>query len=117
MADDRRAQWLRGVLDLCVLAELQRGESYGYGVARALEDLGLGPVPGGTLYPVLGRLERAELIRSRWVDSASGPPRKYYGVTAAGTDLLRREAGEWALFAARVGTALGAGVTPVRETR
>ena len=35
MADDRRAQWLRGVLDLCVLAELERGESYGYGVARA----------------------------------------------------------------------------------
>ncbi|NYJ07768.1 PadR family transcriptional regulator [Petropleomorpha daqingensis] len=108
MADDRRAQWLRGVLDLCVLAELERGESYGYGVARALEELGLGPVPGGTLYPVLGRLERAELIRSRWVESASGPPRKYYAMTPPGVELLARERGEWAVFAGRVGTALGA---------
>ena len=106
MADERRAQWLRGVLDLCVLSELERGESYGYGVARALEELGLGPVPGGTLYPVLGRLERAELIRSRWVDSASGPPRKYYAVTPDGMTLLERERGEWTSFAERVGTAL-----------
>ena len=109
MADDRRAQWLRGVLDLCVLAELERGESYGYGVAGALEELGLGPVPGGTLYPVLGRLERAELIRSRWVDSASGPPRKYYAVTGDGRALLARERTEWAAFTGRVATALGAG--------
>jgi PadR family transcriptional regulator, regulatory protein PadR len=109
MADDRRAQWLRGVLDLCVLAELDRGESYGYGVARALEEFGLGPVPGGTLYPVLGRLERAELIRARWVDSASGPPRKYYAVTAGGRELLAREREQWAGFAGRVGAALGAG--------
>ena len=109
MTDDRRAQWLRGVLDLCVLAELERGESYGYGVARALEELGLGPVPGGTLYPVLGRLERAELIRSRWVDSAAGPPRKYYAVTRDGASLLERERREWASFADRVGTALAVG--------
>ena len=106
MADDRRAQWLRGVLDLCVLAELERGESYGYGVARALEELGLGPVPGGTLYPVLGRLERAELIRSRWGDSASGPPRKYYAVTMEGLALLGRAREEWASFAGRVDAAL-----------
>ena len=108
MADDRRAQWLRGVLDLCVLAELDRGESYGYGIARALEGRGLGPVPGGTLYPVLGRLERAELIRSRWVEAAGGPPRKYYAVTAAGRTLLARERDDWAAFADRVGAALAA---------
>jgi PadR family transcriptional regulator, regulatory protein PadR len=106
MADDRRAQWLRGILDLCVLAELHRGESYGYGVARALERLGLGPVPGGTLYPVLGRLERAELIRARWVDSDAGPARKYYEPTPAGIELLTRERAEWTAFTARVEQAL-----------
>ena len=106
MADDRRAQWLRGVLDLCVLAELRRGESYGYGIARALEDAGVGAVPGGTLYPVLGRLERAELIRARRVESRSGPQRKYYAITPAGTDLLDRERREWSAFAARVDGAL-----------
>ena len=110
MADDRRGQWLRGVLDLCVLAELARGESYGYEVSRALEEAGLGTAPGGTLYPVLGRLERAELIRSRWVDSASGPPRKYYSVTSEGSALLVRERAEWGVFADRVGAALGVAV-------
>ena len=109
MTDDRRAQWLRGVLDLCVLAELERGESYGYALARALEELSLGPVPGGTLYPVLGRLERAELIRSRSVTSVSGPPRKYYAVTPEGIALLERERREWASFVGRVGTALAVG--------
>lgn len=107
MADDRRAQWLRGVLDLCVLAQVEREESYGYDVARALEEHGLGRVPGGTLYPVLGRLERAELVRSRWVDSLTGPPRKYYALTAAGAALLAEERGEWGTFARRVGSALG----------
>ena len=109
MAEERRAQWLRGVLDLCVLAELERGESYGYGVARALQERGLGPVPGGTLYPVLGRLERAELVRSRWVDSASGPPRKYYAVTREGTALLERERSEWGAFTGHVSAALAVG--------
>ncbi len=109
MRDDRRAQWLRGVLDLCVLAELERGESYGYGLARALQSLGLGPVPGGTLYPVLGRLERAELVRAGWTaESAGGPPRKYYELTVAGRDLLHRERGEWSAFVARVESALRA---------
>ncbi len=109
MTSERRAQWLRGVLDLCVLAQLDRHESYGLGIARSLEELGLGPVPGGTLYPVLGRLERAELIRSSWVDSDSGPPRRYYTLTAEGRELLARETGEWASFADRVGVALGTG--------
>lgn len=109
MTTERRAQWLRGVLDLCVLAELGRGESYGYGVAQALEEVGLGPVPGGTLYPVLTRLERAELVRARWVDSAAGPPRKYYALTSAGQELLARERADWAVFADRVGTALSEG--------
>ena len=89
-----------------MLAELRRGESYGYGIARALEETGLGAVPGGTLYPVLGRLERAELIRARWVESPTGPPRKYYDITPAGADLLDRERQQWSAFAARVDHAL-----------
>jgi PadR family transcriptional regulator PadR len=55
---------------------------------------------------VLGRLERAELIRARWVESASGPQRKYYAITPAGADLLDRERREWSAFAARVDGAL-----------
>ncbi|WP_306215484.1 PadR family transcriptional regulator, partial [Actinoplanes sp. RD1] len=59
---DRRQQWLRGVLDLCVLGALARGESYGYEIGRQLESAGLGAIAGGTLYPVLLRLERLGLV-------------------------------------------------------
>ncbi len=102
MTTDRRSQWLRGVLDLCLLAELQRGDSYGYQLAKALKERGLGDIPGGTLYPVLARLERSELVRTRWDQSDSGPPRKVYELTSAGRDLLDRERRDWGAFALAV---------------
>ncbi len=57
------AEWLRGALEVCVLGVLDRGPTYGYAIAAALEDAGLGVVKGGTLYPLLGRLEAAGLVR------------------------------------------------------
>jgi hypothetical protein len=62
MAADRRASWLKGVLDLLVLAGLTEGESYGYEIAKTLAGSGLGQIKGGTLYPVLNRLEEAGLV-------------------------------------------------------
>src|SRR5512139_310218 len=86
---DRRSQWLRGVLDLCVLALLSGGESYGYQLAQALESAGIGPIQGGTLYPVLLRLQRTGLVVARWRDGDAGPARKYYDITPAGWEALR----------------------------
>ncbi|MDA0162845.1 PadR family transcriptional regulator [Solirubrobacter ginsenosidimutans] len=54
---DHHRDWLRGVLDLCLLALLRDGEAYGYELARRLETLGFGPVAGGSLYPALLRRE------------------------------------------------------------
>lgn len=48
MEQARRGQWLRGVLDLCVLALLRQRESYGYELAQSLDRAGIGPVQGGT---------------------------------------------------------------------
>jgi PadR family transcriptional regulator PadR len=45
--------WLRGVLDLCLMSLLDDGEAYGYELAARLADQGVGPVPGGSLYPAL----------------------------------------------------------------
>lgn len=106
MEQDRRAQWLRGVLDLCVLGTLARGESYGYQLAQALADAGLGPIQGGTLYPVLLRLQRAGLVAARWRGGTSGPARKYYQLTAAGATRLRHAGAEWSTFAGQVGAIL-----------
>jgi PadR family transcriptional regulator PadR len=54
---------LRGVLELCVLGALRGGPSYGYALAQSLEQAGLGTVKGGTLYPLLGRLEASSWSR------------------------------------------------------
>lgn len=106
MDQERRGQWLRGVLDLCVLAMLARRESYGYELAQALDAAGLGPIQGGTLYPALLRLQRTGLVAARWREGEAGPARKYYRITAAGDETLRRTAVEWDAFARGVGAIL-----------
>jgi PadR family transcriptional regulator PadR len=107
---ERRSQWLRGVLDLCVLGLLAGRESYGYELAQALGAAGLGPIQGGTLYPVLLRLERTGLVAAQWREGGAGPARKYYRLTAAGADTLERAGREWHGFAGQVGAILKAAV-------
>lgn len=92
------SDWLRGVLELCVLGALQAGPSYGYAIAQHLEQAGLGTVKGGTLYPLLGRLENEQLVEAVWQVGESGPGRKYFTLTAAGADALRDRAERWHAF-------------------
>ena len=93
MERDRRAQWLRGVLDLCVLGALTHGESYGYEIARRLDTGGIGPIAGGTLYPTLLRLERLGLIDADW---------RYYRLSHEGHRVLRASSADWSLFVDQV---------------
>ena len=99
---DRRTQWLRGVLDLCVLGALTRGESYGYEIAQRLEAGGLGSIAGGTLYPALLRLERLGLVVADWRAGDGGPARKYYRLSPEGTATLQAAAADWAVFVGNV---------------
>ena len=98
MKDDRRTQWLRGILDLCVLSALADGERYGYELSQQLERAGLGPVKGGTLYPLLARLERAGHVSTVWREGKQGPSRKYYSLTDSGRRFLATHAGDWSSF-------------------
>ena len=106
---DRRNQWLRGVLDLCVLALLARRESYGYELAHSLERAGLGAIQGGTLYPVLLRLQRTGSVTTRWQEGDGGPARKYYQITESGRDGLTRDGEDWLAFAAMVAKLMNEG--------
>lgn len=89
------------MLDLCILGTLRDGERYGYDIARRLEQAGLGRVKGGTLYPLLGRLEEAALLTAEWRPGDHGPGRKYYLLTGEGRKLLDEEKAEWQSFAAQ----------------
>lgn len=109
---ERRAGWLRGVLDLCVLAALADRERYGYELSQRLAAAGLGRIKGGTLYPLLARLEESGLVTARWQPGERGPGRKYYRLTAAGDDHLAAQADAWADLAGSVGALLA----PVRRS-
>lgn len=101
------SEWLRGVLDLCVLRCFADGPSYGYAVATRIEAGGLGAVKGGTLYPLLGRLERDGDVESEWRPGDGGPGRKYYRLTESGARRLVAGVDRWAAFAAVTTTVLG----------
>ena len=102
MATDRRASWLKGVLDLLVLSCLTEGESYGYAIAHTLDEAGLGRIKGGTLYPVLNRLEEAGLVQAEFRAAERGPGRRYYQLTDKGRTSLREEGTLWESFHASV---------------
>ena len=91
--------WLRGVLEVCVLRVLADGPTYGYAIGARLGEVGLGVPKGGTLYPLLSRFEAAGLVRVEWRAGESGPGRKYYELTDAGRSTLVAQAQRWSDFA------------------
>ena len=102
MSDDAwPSEWLRAVLPLCVLAVVAQEETYGYAIAQDLQAAGLGAVKGGTLYPVLNRLEQDGLVTSSWREGAGGPGRKFFAVTPRGAAHLAERAGAWSTFTER----------------
>jgi PadR family transcriptional regulator PadR len=92
------SEWLRGVLEVCVLRVLTHGPSYGYALTQALAAAGLGEVKGGTLYPLLGRLEAAGRVEVEWRPGDGGPGRKYYSLTPQGRAHGAALATRWAEF-------------------
>ena len=91
----RRTELLRGVLDLCLLAVMQEGPAYGYEMTKRLRDRGLAIVGEGSIYPLLGRLERGGLVETYRSASNGGPPRKYYRPSSAGRVALALGVSEW----------------------
>ena len=83
-----------GIAALVLLGVLSRAAEpmYGYQIAKLIEE-GREEVPTikqGTLYPVLRSLESSGLLESEVEPSVSGPPRRYYRITEAGRDTLKR---------------------------
>lgn len=93
--DGRRSQLLRGVLDLCLLAVMDEGAAYGYEMTKRLRARGLSIVGEGSIYPLLGRLERDGLVDTRRQASNGGPPRKYYSLSLEGKRALEAGVEEW----------------------
>lgn len=89
---------MRGALGMSVLKVLDAGPTYGYAIATALEEAGLGSIKGGTLYPLLTRFEAAQLVTTEWKAGDGGPGRKYFALTDAGRTELARRIADWRAF-------------------
>jgi PadR family transcriptional regulator PadR len=78
----------KGILELAVMGVLYHERHYGYSLIRVLSESGSITLKEGTIYPILARLDRDGLVRAEWVESAQGPPRKYYALTSSGRQLF-----------------------------
>jgi PadR family transcriptional regulator PadR len=101
------AQMRRGTLEYCVLALLQSNDRYAFDLVRDLASLDGMVTSEGTIYPLLARLRKEELVASTWQESPSGPPRRYYRLTAKGQKALAAFTEEWERFRDAVDQLIG----------
>jgi PadR family transcriptional regulator PadR len=82
------SQLLKGILEGCILKIISGKETYGYELYNSLKTTGFDDLSEGTLYPLLIRLEKNNLLSSVSRDSPLGPKRKYYSLTKLGEEEL-----------------------------
>ncbi len=97
-ADKWEVQLRKGCLELAILAAVWDERRYGLEILRRLESDSDLIVSEGTVYPLLSRLKTLGLVRSEWVESDAGHPRKYYALTPAGKKRVVEMARIWARF-------------------
>ncbi|WP_420317914.1 PadR family transcriptional regulator [Ekhidna sp.] len=85
--ENTQVQMRKGILEFCILHIIARGEVYASDMLEELTSAKI-MVVEGTLYPLLTRLRKAGLVDYKWVESSSGPPRKYYTLTEEGKNFL-----------------------------
>jgi PadR family transcriptional regulator PadR len=92
--ENTQVQMRKGILEYCILHIISRGEVY---ASDMLEELTAAKmiVVEGTLYPLLTRLKNAGLLEYKWVESKSGPPRKYFTLTNTGKKFLDGLSDTW----------------------
>jgi PadR family transcriptional regulator, regulatory protein PadR len=96
--DKWEVQLRKGCLELAILASLWSEKLYGLEILRRLESDSDLIVSDGTVYPLLSRLKSRGSVRSEWVESDAGHPRKYYALTSAGKRRALEMAEIWARF-------------------
>lgn len=88
-------QMLKGIIDGCLLAIIKNKEVYGYELAEKLDGYGFKSFSEGTIYPLLMRMQKEELVTSTLRKSTAGPRRKYYRLTPKGELELTKFIERW----------------------
>lgn len=92
--DDKFSALRKGLLEFLLLRIIAADKVYVADILRQLKDTEF-TTQEGTLYPLLSKMRREELLDYEWQESESGPPRKYYKLTARGREQLRELSEYW----------------------
>ena len=92
--ENTQVQMRKGILEYCILSIISRGEVYASDMIEELTSAKI-MVVEGTLYPLLTRLRKSGFVDYKWVESNSGPPRKYYTLTETGQEFLSTLSTTW----------------------
>jgi PadR family transcriptional regulator PadR len=98
-----QSQMRKGVLEFCILSIIRQGEVYPSDLVEKMKAANL-HILEGTLYPLLTRLKNAGVLAYRWVESNSGPPRKYFVMTDQGLQFYKELEATWQELANAVAT-------------
>lgn len=101
--ENTQSQMRKGILEFCILSVISRGEVYPSDIAEEMRGANL-QILEGTLYPLLTRLKNAEMLTYRWVESSSGPPRKYFSLTDKGKLFYKELEDTWNVLTHAVNT-------------
>ncbi|MBD5184198.1 MAG: PadR family transcriptional regulator [Bacteroidales bacterium] len=89
-----KSQMRKGMLEYCILLVLKDGRKYTSDIIDRMRESGLAVVEG-TLYTLLNRLRKEGKLNYEWEESPKGPPRKYYMLTPAGSEVLHYMSEAW----------------------
>ena len=92
--ENTQSQMRKGILEFCILSIIRRGEAYPSDIVEEMKAASL-QILEGTLYPLLTRLKNAGMLTYRWVESSSGPPRKYFSLTEKGEGFYKELDQTW----------------------
>ncbi|MBN8836686.1 MAG: PadR family transcriptional regulator [Sphingobacteriia bacterium] len=110
-----QSQMRKGVLEFCILSIIKKGEVYPSDIAEQMKAANLN-ILEGTLYPLLTRLKNAGFLTYRWVESSSGPPRKYFVMTDNGLEFYLELEKTWKELADAVNAITNnQGITVIQE--
>jgi PadR family transcriptional regulator, regulatory protein PadR len=92
--ENTQSQMRKGIFEFCILSIIRRGEAYPSDIVEEMKAANL-QILEGTLYPLLTRLKNAGMLTYRWVESNSGPPRKYFSLTPTGEQFYQELEQTW----------------------
>jgi PadR family transcriptional regulator PadR len=92
--ENTQSQMRKGIFEFCILSIIRRGEAYPSDIVEEMKNANL-QILEGTLYPLLTRLKNAGMLTYRWVESNSGPPRKYFLLTPTGEAFYKELEQTW----------------------